>query len=113
MVKAWLNSLDELKYTFLHSRKRHHNVVLPGQFNPDLPVGNVVFWAQQWRRHFTHVHVRGPFSNGPTKELEEALGIPALVAPADIGCGYASEHDGSKSDSRCVALYQSLGKEKG
>ena len=92
MVQAWLGTLkDDLKYVFPESRKRHHNVVLSGQFNYDSPVRNVVFWTQKWRRYFTHVHVRGPFSNESMKELE-ALGIPAQVVPADHGYYSPPEH---------------------
>jgi hypothetical protein len=92
MVQAWLGTLElDLTYVFPESRKRHHNVVLSGQFNYDLPVRNVVFWTQKWRRYFTHVHVRGPFSNESMKELE-SLGIPAQVVPADIGFSSPPEH---------------------
>jgi len=72
VLQLWLHALVEIGYDFPQPKRRQiDNVVLMGQFNFNAKSEEVIFWAQQWRRWFNRIVVRGPFEVDVTQELEK------------------------------------------
>lgn len=88
LLQLWLAALVEIGYSFpeipKRRRKRHHNVVIMGQFNYAAPADRVVFWTQHWRQLFSNIVVQGPFDAATVQELQ-ARGVQVYESPSDKG----------------------------
>jgi hypothetical protein len=90
LLQLWLAALAEIGYIFpsipKQRQRRHHNVVVMGQFNYAEPVDNVVFWTQKWRTLFSNIVVRGPFDAETMKELQaRGVNVYETTVPNDNG----------------------------
>ena len=94
LVQLWRKALIELQIKtevvedaviLPPLRPRVSNVVVMGQFNyGHIPVRNIIFWVQKYLEYFSHVTVRGPFSDKTLEDLS-SQGILAYSGPDESG----------------------------
>ena len=97
LVQLWRKALREFQETSSRGEEHHESGIIPplrsripnvevmGQFNyGNVPVPSIIFWVQKFRKYFSHVSVRGPFSNQTIQELS-SHGVSAYLGPNDNG----------------------------